>query len=89
MKCPQRGQDNPDSSARFCNGCGVTLETRCTACGQSNPPSSRFRNGCGQALAAASPRFERTPESYTRYALKMAPTGRADSVVVTFEKGVA
>ncbi len=23
-----------------------------------------------------------------RYALKMAPTGRADSVVVTFEKGV-
>jgi Double zinc ribbon len=51
-------------SARFCNGCGVKLETRCAACGQGNPPSSRFCNGCGQSLTPA-PASERTPASYT------------------------
>jgi class 3 adenylate cyclase len=64
MKCPQCGQDNPDS-ARFCNGCGVKLETRCAACGQGNPPSSRFCNGCGQSLTPGAPASERTPAPYT------------------------
>ncbi len=59
MKCPQCGQDNPDS-ARFCNGCGAKLETRCAACGQGNPPSTPAKS-----LASGAPSSGRTPDSYT------------------------
>jgi hypothetical protein len=63
MRCPACSHDNP-ASARFCNGCGVRLETACGACGQANPPASRFCNACGQPVAGAGA-SSRPPDSYT------------------------
>ena len=63
MLCARCAHENP-AGARFCNGCGVRLETVCPACRQVNPPASRFCNGCGQPLGSA-PGPARTPDSYT------------------------
>ncbi len=39
------------ADSRFCNGCGVAVEPRCSRCGQSNAADSRFCRSCGAALA--------------------------------------
>jgi len=39
--CPGCAQDNPQG-ARFCGGCGASLEARCPACQTPNPPGNRF-----------------------------------------------
>jgi len=49
MICGACQFDNP-TDARFCCGCGRSLETACPACGKENPPGSRFCCGCGEAL---------------------------------------
>jgi double zinc ribbon protein len=52
VTCPSCGHENP-AGARFCNGCGATLEGACPRCGKPNPAGSRFCNGCGGSLQAA------------------------------------
>ena len=49
MKCPKCQFDNIEG-AKFCNECGVKLETACPTCGRTNPPGSKFCNGCGHNL---------------------------------------
>ncbi len=65
MRCPSCGHENP-AGARFCNGCGATLESLCPRCKKANPPGSRFCNGCGGPLQTAAI-AERAidPRSYT------------------------
>ncbi|MGD0661150.1 MAG: adenylate/guanylate cyclase domain-containing protein [Syntrophorhabdales bacterium] len=67
MICGACQFDNP-TDARFCCGCGRSLETACPACGKTNPPGSRFCCGCGQSLAAptaTAPLDYSQPHSYT------------------------
>jgi class 3 adenylate cyclase/predicted ATPase len=65
VTCPSCGHENP-AGARFCNGCGATLEGLCPRCGKPNPARSRFCNGCGEPFQAAA-MAERVadPRSYT------------------------
>jgi hypothetical protein len=67
MRCAACQNENPDH-ARFCNGCGASLEVRCAACERTNPPGSRYCNGCGVELAAPpppDPPERRDPRDYT------------------------
>ena len=67
MKCPQCQFDNL-TDARFCSGCGSSLEMACPGCGKANLPGSRFCNRCGQSLAvpkATAPLDYSQPHSYT------------------------
>ena len=65
MTYPSCAHANP-AGARFCNGCGTTLEGPCPRCGKPNPPGSRFCNGCGGPLqAAAIAERVADPRSYT------------------------
>jgi class 3 adenylate cyclase/tetratricopeptide (TPR) repeat protein len=65
MTCSQCGHDNL-AGARFCNGCGTSLEGRCPRCGNPNPAGSRFCNSCGAPLqAATSSERVADPRSYT------------------------
>src|SRR5262245_25799859 len=52
MPCPRCRQANPPT-ARFCSGCGGSLEGGCPACGHPNTPGSRYCNACGEALRPA------------------------------------
>jgi class 3 adenylate cyclase/predicted ATPase/DNA-binding IscR family transcriptional regulator len=65
VTCSSCGHENP-AGARFCNGCGTTVESLCPQCRKANPPGSRFCNGCGGALQAAAiaQRLD-DPRSYT------------------------
>jgi len=65
VTCPSCGQENP-AGARFCNGCGMTVEGLCPRCGKANPAGSRFCNSCGGPLqAAATAERVADPRSYT------------------------
>jgi class 3 adenylate cyclase len=65
VTCPSCGHENP-AGARFCNGCGTTLESGCPRCGKPNPAGSRFCNGCGgQLQATAIAERVADPRSYT------------------------
>ena len=65
MRCASCGHENP-LGARFCNGCGGTLEGLCLRCGKPNPPRSRFCNGCGGPLqTSAIAERVADPRSYT------------------------
>jgi class 3 adenylate cyclase/tetratricopeptide (TPR) repeat protein len=46
MKCPKCQFENSEGS-KFCNECGVKLETACPKCGIGNQPGSKFCNQCG------------------------------------------
>jgi double zinc ribbon protein len=65
VTCVSCRHENP-TGARFCNGCGATLEGLCPRCGKPNPAGSRFCNNCGGAVQAAAiaERFA-DPRSYT------------------------
>lgn len=68
MKCTRCQHENsPD--ARFCNGCGSSLQLDCLQCRHANPPGSRFCAQCAAPLTDTSPatsaqRFE-SPQAYT------------------------
>jgi class 3 adenylate cyclase len=65
VTCSSCGHENP-AGARFCNGCGTTLESLCPRCGKPNPSGSHFCNGCGGPLqAAAIAERVADPRSYT------------------------
>lgn len=61
MECPKCGADNR-ASAKFCKGCGFTLEegtqaplaqahsVRCSHCGHSNKSNTRFCAACGTPM---------------------------------------
>ena len=49
MKCPKCQFENMEGS-KFCNECGVKLETACPKCGRENQPGSKFCNQCGHQL---------------------------------------
>jgi len=58
--CASCGHENP-AGAKFCNGCGASLQAVCSSCGTSNAPGARFCGECGTPLvdststAAAAP----------------------------------
>ena len=52
MLCSSCGTENPES-AKFCNGCGVSLSRVCSSCGSSNAAGARFCSECGGSLVAA------------------------------------
>jgi class 3 adenylate cyclase/tetratricopeptide (TPR) repeat protein len=49
MICGACRFDN-QADARFCSGCGRSLEMVCPVCGKINLPGSRFCSGCGEML---------------------------------------
>jgi class 3 adenylate cyclase len=61
-RCDGCGTEN-NPNARFCTGCGRTLERRCAECGSPLAPDARFCSACG-ARAVERRRSERaaTPE---------------------------
>jgi len=65
MTCSGCGRENPEA-ARFCGGCGASLEAVCSACQTPNPPGNRFCHQCGGALAPghAADQFA-SPRAYT------------------------
>jgi class 3 adenylate cyclase/tetratricopeptide (TPR) repeat protein len=79
MNCPGCSQENP-ASARFCGGCGASLDAICAACQAPNPPGNRFCHQCGGALepGSAAGQFA-SPQSYTpkHLAEKILTTGSA------------
>jgi len=54
MTCASCGTENP-AGARFCMGCGATLERRCPNCGTPAPAEARFCMACGSSLSADAP----------------------------------
>jgi class 3 adenylate cyclase/tetratricopeptide (TPR) repeat protein len=66
MKCPRCQQDN-QTHARFCLGCGAHLTIACDSCGTELPGGARFCLQCGHAVAAgaAAPVRSPAPETYT------------------------
>jgi len=72
MKCPKCEFDNP-VGAKFCNGCGDSLQVACAQCGNLNQPGSRFCSECGHNLTAPAepipqaPSFEEKLERIQRY----------------------
>jgi class 3 adenylate cyclase len=83
--CPGCAQDNPQG-ARFCGGCGASLEARCPACQTPNPPGNRFCHKCGASLeAAVSPRAY-TPKHLAEKILTSASAlqGERKQVTVLF-----
>ncbi len=52
MPCSNCGTENPES-AKFCNGCGASLQRVCSSCGTGNGSGARFCSECGAALVAA------------------------------------
>ena len=85
MICPGCAQDNPQG-ARFCGGCGASLEARCPACQTPNPPGNRFCHKCGASLeAAVSPRAY-TPKHLAEKILTSASAlqGERKQVTVLF-----
>src|SRR5712692_4407895 len=79
MTCPGCSQENP-AGARFCGGCGASLDAICVACQAPNPPGNRFCHQCGSVLepGAAAGQFA-SPQSYTpkHLAEKILTTGSA------------
>src|SRR5712692_4134781 len=65
MTCPGCSQENP-AGARFCGGCGASLDAICVACQAPNPPGNRFCHQCGSVLepGAAAGQFA-SPQAYT------------------------
>jgi class 3 adenylate cyclase/tetratricopeptide (TPR) repeat protein len=57
--CPGCARDNP-AAARFCGGCGASLEARCPACQSAISPGNLFCHQCGASLEAAL-----SPRTYT------------------------
>src|ERR1700737_3712808 len=54
MRCSKCGADNRDT-ARFCDGCGVPIQTQCSSCGTLGRPGAKFCDGCGGALPSPPP----------------------------------
>lgn len=52
--CPACGP-RPEPDARYCSGCGISLEspTSCPGCAAPLPAGARFCSGCGSRAAAA------------------------------------
>jgi predicted ATPase/class 3 adenylate cyclase len=79
MTCPGCSQENP-AGARFCGGCGASLDVTCAACQATNPPGNRFCHQCGGVLGPgpAAGQFA-SPQSYTpkHLAEKILTTGSA------------
>ena len=67
MKCPKCQFENRES-ARFCNKCGIALESKCPSCGHSYGPESVYCDECGHTLVglkAPPPIDYSQPLSYT------------------------
>src|SRR5262249_6721413 len=62
VSCPACGHDNPPV-ARFCGGCGASLEISCAGCQATNPAANRFCHQCGAPLRTPEP-FA-SPRTYT------------------------
>src|SRR5215210_144070 len=60
MVCASCGTENP-AGARFCMGCGATLERRCPNCGTPAPAEARFCMACGYSLSGGAPAPAATP----------------------------
>jgi class 3 adenylate cyclase len=63
MKC-SRCQAENDAGARFCEDCGVRLETACPSCGTPVTPGKKFCRSCGAALTTEPAGRFASPESY-------------------------
>ena len=78
MQCPSCGVDNPPDN-RFCEQCGVAIESRCPQCGGALRPGTRFCGGCGHPL---------TPPGVARLATLPAPAqqppGRRTPALATY-----
>jgi class 3 adenylate cyclase/tetratricopeptide (TPR) repeat protein len=79
MTCQGCKQENP-AGARFCGGCGASLDAICVACQAPNPPGNSFCHQCGGALGPgpAAGQFA-SPQAYTpkHLAEKILTTGSA------------
>ena len=60
MRCSKWGADNRET-ARFCDGCGARLQTRCPSCSALSRAEAKFCDSCGAALRKASSRGSATP----------------------------
>ena len=67
MKCPKCQSENREG-AKFCNKCGIALESKCPSCGHSYGPESVYCDECGHTLVgpkAPPPVDYSQPLSYT------------------------
>jgi len=54
MRCPSCQADNPPRN-RFCDECGIALESRCPDCGAPLRPGKNFCGSCGRRTAPTEP----------------------------------
>jgi Double zinc ribbon len=54
MRCSKCGADNRDI-ARFCDGCGASMQPQCASCGALGRPGAKFCDTCGAALSGSPP----------------------------------
>src|SRR5205085_6759348 len=54
MRCSKCGAQNREA-ARFCDGCGSSLQPQCGSCGAPNRAGAKFCDGCGMPLALSTP----------------------------------
>jgi class 3 adenylate cyclase/tetratricopeptide (TPR) repeat protein len=55
MQCPRCSQSNPQE-ARFCLGCGNSLQLKCVQCSTDLPANAKFCFSCGTAVEGTAPR---------------------------------
>ena len=76
ISCPACGHTN-DASARFCNSCGLRIDSVCPSCGAANAAGSRFCGECGRDMATAAsepgPVAEQAPEAGLEPVAKPTP----------------
>ena len=78
MKCAKCQSENREG-AKFCKGCGNTLELACPSCGCPYKPGARFCDECGHDLRKCPqtpPIDYNQPHSYT-------PKFLADKILTT------
>src|SRR5690348_12497850 len=73
MRCAACGAENPES-ARFCEQCGVAMESRCAYCGATARQGARFCVACGRPLQTGPPPIETTLEPPTPAPQMLDPT---------------
>lgn len=77
MECAGCGRTN-EAKARYCSGCGLTLQLACPSCGRMAPADAAFCGECGTRLGA---------DAGSRATLHKSPESSRESLPAFFKGG--